>query len=93
MRKNRNEIQIIYELLGCINNGNSGTSFILRKVNIPYSKYEELLKYLQEKEMVKVVIDNDNNKTEIRLLEKGRLFLDQYGTFSRVMERSYGLKL
>lgn len=91
MRKNRNEIQIIYEFLSCINDGNSQTSFILRKVNIPYSKYEELLKYLEEKEMIKTA--TNGSKGEIQLLEKGRLFLDQYRTFSKMMEKSYGLKL
>ncbi len=91
MRKNRNEVQIIYEFLSAINNGNSQTSFILRKVNIPYNKYEELLKHLQDMEMVKTT--TDGNKTSIELMEKGRQFLQQYRSFSSVMEKSYGLKL
>jgi predicted transcriptional regulator len=91
MRKNRNEIQIIFEFLSCINDGNSQISSILRKVNIPYTKYEELLKYLDEKEMIKVTVNGDKN--EIQLLDKGRLFLSQYGAFSKMMEKSYGLKL
>lgn len=91
MRKKRNEVQIIYEFLCAINNGNTQTSFILRKVNIPYNKYDELMKQLQDNEMIKV--SSDENKTSIEILEKGREFIHQYRNFSTVLEKSYGLKL
>ncbi|MEM0312671.1 MAG: winged helix-turn-helix domain-containing protein [Thermoplasmatales archaeon] len=91
MRKNRNEVQIIYELLLQIGNGNTQISSILRKVNIPYNKYEELLVLLQERQMIK--ISSDEGKKVIQILDKGKEFLDQYSRFSKLMEKSYGLRL
>ncbi|MGC8645307.1 MAG: winged helix-turn-helix domain-containing protein [Thermoplasmata archaeon] len=91
MRKNRNEVQIIYEFLLQISDGNTQTSSILRKVNIPYNKYEELLTRLQERQMIRVV--STEGKDVIELLAKGREFMEQYSKFSKLMEKSYGLKL
>jgi predicted transcriptional regulator len=91
MRKNRNEVQIIYEFLLQINDGNTQTSSILRKVNIPYNKYEELVARLQERQMIRVV--SSGGKDVIEILAKGREFIDQYSKFSKLMEKSYGLKL
>ncbi|MCL5874235.1 MAG: hypothetical protein M1161_02715 [Candidatus Thermoplasmatota archaeon] len=91
MKKNRNEVQIIFELMGEINDGNSQTSSLLRKVNIPYNKFQELLQQLTGRGMVKVT--PDGNKNTIELTEKGREFLEQYKKFSKLMEKSYGLTL
>jgi len=91
MRKNRNEVQIIFEFMEEINDGNSGTSYLLRKVNIPFNKYQELVQQLSDRGMVKVLTDGTKNSLE--LTEKGREFLEQYKKFSKIMERSYGLNL
>ncbi len=91
MKKNRNEVQIIFELMGEINEGNTQTSALLRKVNIPYNKFQELLQQLTGRGMIKVT--PDGNKNAIELTEKGREFLEQYKKFSKMMEKSYGLTL
>ncbi|MEM0141619.1 MAG: winged helix-turn-helix domain-containing protein [Thermoplasmatales archaeon] len=91
MRKNRNEVQIIYEFLFQISDGNVQTSSLLRKVNIPYNKYEELLALLQERQMIKV--SSEEGKDVIQLLDKGKEFMEQYSKFSKLMEKSYGLRL
>ncbi|MCL4447612.1 MAG: DUF4364 family protein [Candidatus Thermoplasmatota archaeon] len=91
MRKNRNEVQIIFEFMEEIYDGNSQTSSLLRRVNIPYNKYQELLQQLIGRGMVKVT--TDGNKNTIELTEKGKEFLEQYKKFSKMMEKSYGLTL
>jgi predicted transcriptional regulator len=91
MRKNRNEVQIIYEFLNEIDEGNFQTSSLLRKVNIPYNKYEDILKHLLERGMVTMIENGD--KSAPGLTEKGREFIEQYKRFSKMMEKSYGLKL
>jgi predicted transcriptional regulator len=91
MRKNRNEVQIIYEFLNEINEGNFQTSSLLRKVNIPYNKYEDILKHLLERGMV--TMEENGNKNTLSLTDKGREFIEQYKRFSKMMEKSYGLKL
>ncbi len=91
MRKNRNEVQIIFEFMVEINDGNSQTSSLLRKVNIPYNKYQELLQQLVDRGMIKV--STEESKNNIELTDKGREFIEQYKKFSKMMERSYGLTL
>lgn len=91
MKKNRNEVQIIFELLGELNDGNSQTSSLLRRVNIPFSKYQELLDRLKERGLVDITMEG--NKNSINLTDKGREFIEQYRKFSKLMERSYGLTL
>lgn len=91
MRKNRNEVQIIYELLIEVNDGNSQTSYLLRKVNIPHNKYQELLEQLKMRELVR--ISTNGTKNSLEMTDKGREFLEQYKRFSKLMEKSYGLRL
>ncbi|MCL5789067.1 MAG: hypothetical protein M1290_01210 [Candidatus Thermoplasmatota archaeon] len=88
-KKNRNEVQIIFELMVEISVGNTQTSSLLRKVNIPYNKFQDLLQQLTGRGMVKVT--PEGNKNSIELTEKGREFMEQYKKFSKMMEKSYGL--
>lgn len=91
MKKNRNEVQIIFELMLEINEGNSQTSSLLRKVNIPYNKYQDLLEQLGNRGLLKTT--DNGSKNSLELTEKGKEFLEQYRKFSKMMERSYGLTL
>ncbi len=91
MKKNRNEVQIIFEFMEEINDGNSQTSSLLRKVNIPFNKYQELLQHLKDRGMVELM--PDGGKSVLKLTVKGKEFLEQYKKFSRLMEKSYGLTL
>lgn len=91
MKKNRNEVQIIFEFMEEINDGNSQTSSLLRKVNIPFNKYQELLQQLKNRGLVELI--SDGGRTIPKLTGKGKEFMEQYKKFSRLMERSYGLTL
>ena len=91
MRKNRNEAQIIFELLDSINSGNTQISSLLRKVNIPFNKYQDLIQQLKERDMVKTT--QEENKNSLELTVKGKEFLEQYRKFSKLMVSSYGLNL
>ncbi|MCL4450013.1 MAG: hypothetical protein M1123_04960 [Candidatus Thermoplasmatota archaeon] len=91
MRKNRNEVQIIFEFMEEIRDGNSQTSSLLRKVNIPFNKYQELIQQLKDRGMLSVT--PDGSKTVLELTDKGKEFLEQYKKFSKMMEKSYGLSL
>jgi predicted transcriptional regulator len=91
MRKNRNEMQVMFEFLSCLNNGETQTSSIMRKVNITYGKITELSKYLEERGMIKVTQAED--KVSLEISQKGRDFIDQYISFKKMMEKVYGLKI
>lgn len=91
MRKNRNEVQIIFEFMQEIKDGNSQTSSLLRKVNIPFNKYQELVQQLKDRGMLSVT--PDGSKVALELTDKGKEFLEQYKKFSKMMEKSYGLTL
>ncbi|MEM0135511.1 MAG: winged helix-turn-helix domain-containing protein [Thermoplasmatales archaeon] len=91
MRKNRNEVQIIFEFMVEIQDGNTQTSSLLRKVNIPFNKYQELIQQLKDRGMLSVT--PDGNKVTLELTDRGKEFLEQYKKFSKMMEKSYGLTL
>ena len=91
MRKNRNEIQIMYEFLSCLNDGENQVSNILRKVNITYNRMGEISKYLEERGMIKTIQNGD--KTIFEIQQKGREFLEEYKSFKNMMEKVYGLKI
>ncbi len=91
MRKNRNEIQVMYEFLSCLNDGETQVSNIMRKVNITYSKLNNLSKYLEERGMIKIIQNGDKQVFEIQ--QKGREFMDEYKSFKSMMEKVYGLKI
>jgi len=91
MRKNRNEIQIMYEFLSCLNDGENQVSNILRKVNITYTRMGEISKYLEERGMIKTIQNGD--KTMFEIQQKGREFLEEYKSFKKMMEKVYGLKI
>jgi len=91
MRKNRNEIQIMYEFLSCLNDGENQVSNILRKVNITYNRMGEISKYLEERGMIKTIQNGD--KTMFEIQQKGREFLEEYKSFKKMMEKVYGLKI
>lgn len=91
MRKNRNEIQVMYEFLSCLNDGETQVSNIMRKVNITYSKLNNLSKYLEERGMIKIIQNGEKQVFEIQ--QKGREFMDEYKSFKSMMEKVYGLKI
>lgn len=91
MRKNRNEIQVMYEFLSCLNDGETQVSNIMRKVNITYSKLNNLSKYLEERGMIKIIQNGQKQVFEIQ--QKGREFMDEYKSFKSMMEKVYGLKI
>ena len=91
MRKNRNEMQVMFEFLSCLNDGETQTSLIMRKVNITYAKIKEMAGYLEERGMIKVAQTED--KVSYEISQKGRDFIDQYVSFKKMMEKVYGLKI
>ena len=68
MRKNRNEIQVMFEFLSCINDGENQVSNILRKVNITYTRMGEISKYLEERGMIKTIQNGDKTTFEIQVV-------------------------
>lgn len=89
MRKNRSETGIIFELLSIIEKEECTSTMIIRRANIPYSKFKEIEKDLLKKDLI--IKEMNGNKTFYRITDHGRDLLKSWRKFKELMEM-YGFQ-
>ncbi|MGC8565265.1 MAG: winged helix-turn-helix domain-containing protein [Thermoplasmata archaeon] len=89
MRKNRSESRIIFELLAIIEREECTSSMIIRRANIPYSKFKEIEENLLERELI--LKETNGDKTFYKITDHGRDLLKGWRKFKELMEM-YGFE-
>jgi|YelNatPaOPRAMG01_1025707.scaffolds.fasta_scaffold56871_1 predicted transcriptional regulator len=89
MRKNRYENKILFELLAIIEREESTTTTIIRRANIPYSKFKEIEESLLKRELI--VKETNGDRTFYKITDKGRELLRGWRRFKELMEM-YGFE-
>ncbi|MBD6956400.1 MAG: winged helix-turn-helix domain-containing protein [Thermoplasmata archaeon] len=89
MRKNRSESRIIFEILAIIEKEECTSSTIIRRANIPYSKFKEIEENLLERELIIKVSNGD--KVFYSITDHGRDLLRGWRKFKELMEM-YGFE-
>ena len=81
MKKKRDRLEVIYDILKIImsNNNSIKPTPLLRYSNLSSQSYAEYYKDLQAKDFVKEVLDKKNKKF-ITLTDKGFRYLEKYKT-------------
>lgn len=89
MRKNRSESRIIFELLAIIEKEECTSSMIIRRANIPYSKFKEIEENLLERALI--VKEANGDRTFYKITDQGRDLLKGWRKFKELMEM-YGFE-
>ncbi|MGB9815854.1 MAG: winged helix-turn-helix domain-containing protein [Thermoplasmata archaeon] len=89
MRKNRSESRIIFEILAIIEKEECTSSTIIRRANIPYSKFKEIEENLIERELI--TKESNGEKAFYRITDHGRDLLKGWRKFKELMEM-YGFE-
>ena len=80
------------EVLLCLDRGFTQTSTILRRANLTYSRFAEIMVALERRGLVRRAEDLSGRPVyEIEV--RGRQFLGQYLDFRRLFESTYGFEL
>lgn len=89
MRKNRSESRIIFELLAIIEKEECTSSMIIRRANIPYSKFKEIEENLLERSLI--IKEANGDRTFYKITDRGRDLLRGWRKFKELMEM-YGFE-
>lgn len=90
-RTRRTELELVAEVLLCLDRGVTQTSAILRRANLPHPRLSAILSELEAKGLA--VRQTENGRTCYQIQPKGREFLTEFLSFRSLLERTYGFSL
>lgn len=90
-RARRTELELIAEVLLCLDRGVTQTSAILRRANLPHARLSTILAELEAKGLA--VRQNGNGRVSYQIQPKGRAFLTEFLSFQSLLERIYGFSM
>ncbi len=90
-RVRRTEIELVVEVLLCLDQGVGQTSALLRKANLTHGKLSTILSQLEERQLISSHWEDGRNV--YRIETRGRELLAEYLSFRRLLERTYGFSV
>lgn len=90
-RMRRTELELVAEVLLCLDRGVTQTSAILRRANLPHGRLTAILAELEKKGLA--VRQAENGRVCYQIQPKGRAFLTEFLSFQRLLERTYGFSV
>jgi predicted transcriptional regulator len=90
-RVRRTEIELVVEVLLCLDRGIGQTSALLRTANLTHGKLSTILSQLEERQLISSHWEDGHNV--YRIETRGRELLAEYLSFRRLLERTYGFSV
>lgn len=90
-RARRTELELVVEVLLCLDRGVGQTSVLLRKANLTHGKLTTILAQLEERGLIGH--DSKDGRPVYRIETRGRELLSEFLTFRSLLERTYGFSL
>ncbi len=90
-RVRRTEIELVIEVLLCLDRGTGQISAILRKANLTHAKLSTILSQLEERKLIRV--GSEAGRSVYSIEPRGRELLSEYLSFRGLLERTYGFSL
>lgn len=90
-RVRRTEIELVVEVLLCLDRGIGQTSALLRKANLTHGKLSTILSQLEQRQLISSHWEDGRNV--YRIETRGRELLSEYLSFRRLLERTYGFSV
>ena len=91
-RARRTELELVAEVLLCLDRGITNTSGILRHANLTYGRFAEIAATLERQGLVRR-IETGNGRPAYAIETKGRQFLVEFRSFRHLFETTYGFEL
>lgn len=90
-RVRRTEIELVIEVLLCLDRGIGQTSALLRTANLTHGKLSAILSQLEGRQLISSHWEDGRNV--YRIETRGRELLTEYLSFRRLLERTYGFSV
>ena len=90
-RSRRTELELVAEVLLCLDRGIVQTSAILRRANLTYARLAVILSQLEVRKLIRR--ERENGHSQYFIEPRGREFLSEFRNFQSLMVRTYGFSL
>lgn len=90
-RSRRTELELVAEVLLCLDRGLTQTSAILRRANLTHSRLAVILRQLETRGLLRR--EQENGRARYLIEPRGREFLAEFRNFQSLLERTYGFSL